>query len=154
MGYRSIEVRNLLTSNANVCISKDDEFVIPDFLLDEVAKCMIKHDSHFLTDAFDDGSPDGLEIFILSLMEIVFMGEGKGLPVKEILEFKELLITRLRSEAESYCSKFETDVREAIEEHQKEVKSERTITVLTPFNLQMKILADGMDRVLGTEDKK
>ena len=50
------------------------------------------------------------------------------------------------------CDDFEPDVREAIEEHQKEVKAERTSNLImsdpfyTPFHLQMKIIGEGKDR--------
>jgi hypothetical protein len=142
--YCRDEVRFLLTSNASVCIDKDDEFVIPDFLLDAVARCMIKHDSHFLTDRFDNGGT-GLEDFIEAMVKITFVPIKHSELADAAIELKSIIITRLRVEVQSYCdtNELEADVREVLKQNEVE---------LTPLEAQFNTTLDSIIGVGGKNE--
>ena len=145
------KVRRLLMSNASVCTDKNDDFVIPDYLLDAAAKIMIQHDSHFLTDRFDDCGLDGLDDFIKTLVRLTFIPIDHAKLADAALELKAILIIRLRMEVEYYCdiNGLEADVRETLKQNAEEIRESAT-----PYDVQMKILGEGMDRILGSGDKK
>ena len=152
-----IEIRRVLVGYADECIDENNEFHVPEEVLDEVALRIIPMDSSVLTDEFESGGVLGFDRFIKSLTALIFE-EHKPYEVPEVAG---ILLARLRMSVEEMCDDFEPDIREVIEEQRKEgvsmtavAEAARTPNVIMPFSLQMKILNEGIDRIIGTEDKK